>query len=60
MISEELRNYANIERILKNQNDNLKRQNDHLLREVYKLKQNNQKYKEAYKQLKLEAEAVSL
>jgi hypothetical protein len=30
------------------------------LREVYKLKQNNQKYKEAYKQLKLEAETVAL
>jgi hypothetical protein len=38
-----------LERILKNENDNLKMQNELLLTEVHRLKQNNHKYREKQK-----------
>lgn len=52
--------YNNIERILKNENDNLKGQNELLLREIYKLKRSNHTYKQEYNNTKLEIEAVRM
>ena len=57
---QELTQYANIERILKSENENLKMQNELLLKEVHKLKQSSRKYKEEYRRVSVEVEGLKL
>ena len=51
---QELAQYANIERILKSENENLRLQNELLLKEVQKLKLSNRKYREECRRVGVE------
>lgn len=55
-----LEQYANIERILKSENENLRLQNELLLKEVQKLKLSNRRYKEEHRKVSVEIEGLRL